>query len=201
MLTHPDPELEALFRQLRQAPPGADTTELEQQAFTRYLAVGRGGTTPGGLPYPDPTDPISEGADAIRALAEASESLKVMSGFLTGSGIIIFGSTYAYKMPNGLVALHLGVRNSGTNAIAEGQVVGTLPLGFRPLVSQTGNAAQYQGGSPVNAAGGFDVNATGTISARPQGGMLNAYALVGNAVYFAGVGGATTPAPGEEAEE
>lgn len=29
------------------------------------------GTTPEGFPYPDPTDPVTDGADAIRALAES----------------------------------------------------------------------------------------------------------------------------------
>lgn len=32
------------------------------------------GTTPGGLPYPDPTDPVADGATAIRALAEALDA-------------------------------------------------------------------------------------------------------------------------------
>ena len=33
------------------------------------------GTTPIlGLPYPDPTDPLAEGADAIKALAEAVDT-------------------------------------------------------------------------------------------------------------------------------
>ena len=32
------------------------------------------GVTAGGLPYPEPTDPVAAGADAIRALAEAIEA-------------------------------------------------------------------------------------------------------------------------------
>lgn len=36
------------------------------------------GTTPGGLPYPSPTDPIAQGADAIRNLATAVEAKAMM---------------------------------------------------------------------------------------------------------------------------
>ena len=44
-------------------------------AQARYRELVRGGTTPGtGLPYPNPTDPVAEGAAAIRALAEAVET-------------------------------------------------------------------------------------------------------------------------------
>jgi hypothetical protein len=52
-----------------------DTDALREELFAAYLA-GRaaslfGGTTPAGLPWPAPTDPVAAGADAIRALAEA----------------------------------------------------------------------------------------------------------------------------------
>lgn len=35
------------------------------------------GTTTHGLPYPEPTDPVADGAAAIKALAEALDALKV----------------------------------------------------------------------------------------------------------------------------
>lgn len=77
-ITAPDPILESIFRRLREAPPGDEATALMDEAITRYSELGRGGVTDGGLPYPDPTDPISEGADAIRALAEALDPGRIL---------------------------------------------------------------------------------------------------------------------------
>lgn len=71
-MSTPDPALEKLFQQMDG--PGitqAERIDLEAQAFARYKDLVRGGTAGNGLPYPSPTDPISEGADAIRALAAA----------------------------------------------------------------------------------------------------------------------------------
>lgn len=68
--TSPDAVLEGLFRRLSTATP-ADAPAIRAEAFARYLDLGRGGTAPNGLPYPSPTDPISEGASAIQALATA----------------------------------------------------------------------------------------------------------------------------------
>jgi hypothetical protein len=77
-LTAPDPILEALYQQIRNAPPGTDLSALMDETITRYNELERGGVTDGGLPYPDPTDPISEGADAIRALAEALDPGRIL---------------------------------------------------------------------------------------------------------------------------
>ena len=44
------------------------------------------GTTPNGLPYPDPTDPLTEGADAIRALAESVDD--ALTGALFGGSAV-----------------------------------------------------------------------------------------------------------------
>lgn len=78
MLTAPDPQLEAIYQEMRDAPPGADLVALADRAQSRYLAlIDPRATTPGSLlPYPLPTDPISQGADAIHALASALDYLK-----------------------------------------------------------------------------------------------------------------------------
>lgn len=60
--------------QLLQA-PAAQHADLAEQLHATYLALALGGTTPGGYPYPDPTDPVASGADAIRALAEAADPM------------------------------------------------------------------------------------------------------------------------------
>jgi len=71
-MTDPDPQYVALYQRLRDDTlPPAERADLVEQLHTRYLELLRGGKTTGGLPYPDPTDPVAEGADAIRSLAEA----------------------------------------------------------------------------------------------------------------------------------
>lgn len=47
-----------------------------------------GGITPGGLPYPSPTEPVAQGADAIRALAEAIDTLRLVPKRLEASSAI-----------------------------------------------------------------------------------------------------------------
>ena len=46
------------------------------------------GTTPKGFPYPEPTDPVAAGADAIKALAQAIDTHvgRVASGAVTVTG-------------------------------------------------------------------------------------------------------------------
>lgn len=64
-----------------------------EAAHARYLELERGATTPGGYPYPDPTDPVAEGAAAIRALAEAVQARMVLSLNNTGALPIAAGAT------------------------------------------------------------------------------------------------------------
>lgn len=78
-MSTPDPEWVNLRQQILQLEHSGTADpdqlhQLEDQLYDRYLQLARGGVTPGGLPYPDPTDPVAEGADAIRALAEAIDS-------------------------------------------------------------------------------------------------------------------------------
>lgn len=43
------------------------------------------GTTPNGLPYPEPTAPVAQGADAIKALAQATRIIAVSVTVPAGS--------------------------------------------------------------------------------------------------------------------
>src|SRR5215831_5401731 len=73
-MSTPDPDYVAIRQQIEDATgtdPHADVTSLVEALHARYLDLVRGGSTGRGLPYPSPTDPLMEGADAIRALAEA----------------------------------------------------------------------------------------------------------------------------------
>jgi hypothetical protein len=73
-MSTPDPEYVAIRQQIEDATAddrNADVTTLVEALHARYEALVRGANTPDGYPYPSPTDPLMEGADAIRALAEA----------------------------------------------------------------------------------------------------------------------------------
>jgi hypothetical protein len=63
----------------------AKRAQLVDAMHAAYLATPSplAGTTPFGLPYPSPTDPIAQGADAIRALAEALEVPRSLKRFYT----------------------------------------------------------------------------------------------------------------------
>ena len=58
------------------------------------------GTTPNGLPYPEPTAPVAGGADAIKALAQA---LRIATGIATiPPGTVAGNVVVAVTFPAGL---------------------------------------------------------------------------------------------------
>lgn len=99
MLTAPDPQLESLYARLQDAAINpADTAQLVEEAHARYLDItALAAVSNGGLPYPVPTDPISQGADAIRALAEAIDKQMPVRHF--GYQYAIAGSGAAWIVP------------------------------------------------------------------------------------------------------
>jgi hypothetical protein len=56
------------------------------------------GITSGGLPYPEPTDPIADGAAAIRALAEAIDATR-QTGSVVASGVSPNTGAYTVTFP------------------------------------------------------------------------------------------------------
>lgn len=76
------------------------------------------GTTTGGLPYPEPTDPIADGADAIRDLAEA-----VDLGF--GSNRFVAGSTVDTTDSSGNLDVTFPVTFTGVPIVLYSIRVGT----------------------------------------------------------------------------
>lgn len=95
-MTAPDPAYVALKTQiaaLANGDPAADA--LVEQLHSIYVGLLRGGTTTDGFPYPDPTDPIAEGADAIRALAE---SLSLRNWVRRGTAIPASALATAYPL-------------------------------------------------------------------------------------------------------
>ena len=88
--------------------------------------------TPNGLPYPLPTEPVAEGALAIRNLAEAvntPQAWQEITAFL--NNWVNLGGTKDtagyYKDRSGIVRLK-GAVGSGVN----GQALFLLPTGYRP---------------------------------------------------------------------
>jgi hypothetical protein len=62
--------------ELVKATTDADRRRIADEMHAAYLDEPSllAGTTGGGLPYPSPVDPVAQGADAIRALAEAIDT-------------------------------------------------------------------------------------------------------------------------------
>lgn len=66
-----------------------------------------GGTTAGGLPYPSGTDPLRDGDDAIKALADALQARGAATKVIRGSATVTFDSAGRGSIPiTGLVTLN-----------------------------------------------------------------------------------------------
>lgn len=163
-MTTPDPQYVDLLGQITAAEASGASPDaisaLTEQLHTRYLALVRGGTTPHGFPYPDPTDPLAEGADAIRALAEAIDAkdtgwinLALINGWTNQSG-----RTVQYRRIFGIVYL----RGRPLGSSSTSSTMGTLPAGFRPGQNQRWPLLMASGGTTTAVA---NVNTTGDVVA------------------------------------
>jgi len=101
------------------------------------------GTTPGGLPYPEPTDPVAAGADAIKALATKTESRYQAGGntvTVTATGgltpVITFPVPYTVA-PQVVACLFLGSGGSDYT----GYLQSITPTGFTFRVMKAGTVA------------------------------------------------------------
>lgn len=147
-------------------------------AHARYLELVRGGVTPvAALPYPDPTDPVAEGADAIRALAEAVDDYlpTAWAGFATpnASWAISSANPQQFRRVQDMVELR-GVLMYNQVASTSGEVIGGVGLppqaadneGFQ-LAAMYGDSAVSQGGIAlvwVPGDGGLRVRFFGTTT-------------------------------------
>jgi hypothetical protein len=99
------------------------------------------GTTAGGLPYPEPTDPIAEGADAIKALAEAIERCRLVGSVAATSAAngvctVTFGQTFA-SAPTVIITPVFG--SGGTDYTM--YLIAATTTGFTARLFQAGSVA------------------------------------------------------------
>jgi hypothetical protein len=182
-MTTPDPQYIDLLGQIHAAEQaGGSTDPLVEQLHTRYLELVRGGTTGNGYPYPDPTDPLAEGADAIRSLAEALTNRTVtvlpsnsvaesdpFTAYPRGISTVDLSTAAGASWPTGSSstvmtivaaadrAVQLAYRNTaGTNTF--GYYRSGNPSGWSPWIGATGPFGEA-GGSVV-----FPTTAAGAVS-------------------------------------
>ena len=95
------------------------------------------GTTVGGLPYPEPTDPIAQGAAAIRALAEAIDltQWEPWTSFPVATGWSVGTSQLQRTRDGKWVRMRGSITRTGADITSGGvSVVFTLAAGFRPAI-------------------------------------------------------------------
>jgi hypothetical protein len=137
MTTPAPPNLEALTAQYLD-----QYLKMHAEYVRQYLAGTLGASTPGGLPYPSPTDPVYQGAAAIQALATAidgilagsyrihnnTDTVTVGTGVWSGIGIkaletaggsdiVASGNGFAVTKA-GLYEVHLSIQCGNGNATA-----------------------------------------------------------------------------------
>lgn len=201
-MTTPDPTYVALMGQLLTASEGgasdAEISTLADELHAQYLGMLRGASTADGYPYPDPTDPLAEGADAIRALAEALAGrtiIEIKTAVLATALPQTYPAGWSYRLMNaseagpggwnrGTVAsLLMTYRRPGDTA--------TIQYQYRPLANPT--FAYYRSGNSAgwgvwrNAAGPYGV-ANGTVtmpSAAASGGTSTASVTFPSGVFSA----------------
>lgn len=150
-MTAPDPEYVALKTQLAQLDaddPAA--AAIAEELHTVYLGLLRGATTPAGYPYPDPTDPIAEGADAIRALAEALTS-RTVEKITTAGGPVGGVTAPTSSYPEGWSIFGLSAAQSAAGGWNRPQG-GSYVLTFRVLGSTATLQIQFRGANDINYA-------------------------------------------------
>lgn len=168
--TRADPEYTALYRRLR----AEGGIELREQLHTRYLELGRGAVTPGGLPYPDPTDPVAEGANAIRALAEALDTTGWQAANIAG---------VVYKVMSGkLVEVRSDSGGISGNFIdGNTTVANIIPAPVRPT-TRNGRGVAYMTGGYVGIAA---ITGAGDLVITQRSGAARTSAAF-SVLYFLG---------------
>lgn len=103
------------------------------------------GTTPGGLPYPEPTDDLNDGAAAIQALAEALDPMTLpwsgtvpfakqgLDAYTTGDVVRIYRQGRVVTVTGAATATTDAARTAIVSGSAStANLIATLPAGLWP---------------------------------------------------------------------
>lgn len=150
------------------------------------------GTTVNGLPFPEGTDRVADGDNAMKALAEEIDAKALFTGdtgwlsaaaagFVPASANWI-NLTGTCRRRNGLVAVNFGITSKV--AIGSGNITNigyiTVPAGWRPYLNSPVHTSSAGPGHFSYASGGA-LNSVGSIvlSATVSGISANATVTVG----------------------
>jgi hypothetical protein len=136
------------------------------------------GATTRGLPYPTPTDDLRNGADAIKALADALDPTEVEWHSVPASGA---GATIEYAQIGPFVCVRVG--GSGTTSGTSNTVIAAtaaLPIAARPGINL------WSGGYVSGGGGWVGVNSNGALNLRQESGASRTGSHSASVFYFAG---------------
>src|SRR5262245_35079647 len=136
-------------------------------------------TATNGLPYPLGTDPISDGDDAIKALAQALDpawtALPLNTGLTARAG---FAAPACRLVGTRKVELRGGIQKG--SAFASSDLIGTLPAGMRPTVAAQVAIAGSRSTTPGAITWRLDIAATtGALTILVDQNPSNALTLDG----------------------
>lgn len=135
------------------------------------------GTTTRGLPYPEPSDDLRDGANAIKALAAALDPALLEWHTVTATG----GATIEWAQIGAFTCVRVGgsgtTNGNGNSAIAAS---GALPANVRPGINM------WFGGYISGGGGWVGINANGSVNIRQESGSSRTGSHAAAGFYFAG---------------
>lgn len=145
-----------------------------------------GTTSPLAFPYPEPTDPIAQGADAIKNLANAIDDALGDAWVILslGSGISV-ASGYPAPAVRKVTPWCAVVRGAVTSsaAISAQATIATIPAGpLRPIATNSSfiwSSNQGTGGTAGSASYRGVINANGNILIQPTSATVNVGTILG----------------------
>jgi hypothetical protein len=140
-----DTEYAQLLAQLLADPANAT---IREALYARYVEISPlGGTSTDGYPYPVPTDPVAQGADAIRALAEALNGRTFVS--ITANKPNAAAVATAYPVATSLMYLTSSEAQAGGWPSSTYSIVETLRTALTTIAVQYVHVLNANGGPPT----------------------------------------------------
>lgn len=124
-----------------------------------------GTTTPNAYPYPEDGDPVAQGAQAIKALAQRIEAVWASAWTTFASAVT---GTNRYRVVGSIVFVHVSGSFASNNGQTHNLTTGPLPAAVRPSISIRGYA--FFTGFPGTLTVGID----GVVSCVQNSGAARA---------------------------